>query len=172
LLHQERDLVLIHAGLLPQWTVSQAASLAQEVEWVLRSGEYVGFLGYLYKVGYLTNSSPPRWADELTGLERLGVVVNALTKLRVCSETGNMHLAHKGPPEAAPPGFTPWFDVPGRRSREATVIFGHWAALGLRIQDRVLALDSGCVYGRQLTAVRLDDRQVFQVSFSGMRDPT
>jgi bis(5'-nucleosyl)-tetraphosphatase (symmetrical) len=172
LLHQERDLVLIHAGLLPQWTVSQAASLAQEVERVLRSDEYIGFLGYLYKVGYLTNSSPSRWADELTGLERLGVIANALTKLRVCSEAGDMHLAHKGLPEAAPPGFTPWFDVLGRRSREATVIFGHWAALGLRIQDRVLALDSGCVYGRQLTAVRLDDRQVLQVPFSGMRDPT
>jgi bis(5'-nucleosyl)-tetraphosphatase (symmetrical) len=77
-----------------------------------------------------------------------------------------MHLPHKGPPDTAPTGFMPWFDVPGRRSADTTVLFGHWAALGLRIRQTVLALDSGCVYGRQLTAVRLEDRRLFQVPFT------
>jgi bis(5'-nucleosyl)-tetraphosphatase (symmetrical) len=164
LVHQEQSFLLLHAGLLPQWTVPQVTELAQEVEQVLRSAAGYGeFLTCLYKAGYLTNNGPRQWSAVLTGMERWGVVTNALTKLRVCSVQGEMELSHKGPPDTASPGFIPWFEVTGRRSAGATVIFGHWAALGLRVQDKVLALDSGCVYGRQLTAVRLEDRQVFQV---------
>lgn len=163
LIYRRGDCVLVHAGLLPQWSVPQAAKLAREVEQVLRSDGYLDFVGYLYKVGYLTDQAPMRWSEVLTGMERWGVVTNALTKLRVCSVEGEMMLSHKGPPHEAPPGFIPWFEVPGRKSAEATVIFGHWAALGLRIHEKVLALDSGCVYGRQLTAVRLEDRRIFQV---------
>ncbi len=166
LAHQEGNVLLIHAGLLPQWTVPRVTQLAREVEQVLRSDEYGDFLRYLYKVGFLTNEGPRRWTDDLAGQERWGVTTNALTKLRVCSAEGEMQLSHKGPPEAAPAGCLPWFEVPGRRSADATVIFGHWAALGLTIRDRVLGLDSGCVYGRQLTAVRLEDRQAFQVPYA------
>jgi bis(5'-nucleosyl)-tetraphosphatase (symmetrical) len=165
LLHRERSFVLIHAGLLPQWTTDQACALAQEVEHILRSDGYRDLLTYLYKAGYASNAGPQQWSDDLAGMERWGVIANALTKLRVCSPEGKMHLSYKGTPDAAPSGFLPWFEVPGRKSADdATVVFGHWAAMGLRIKENVLAIDSGCVYGRQLTATRLEDRQLFQVS--------
>lgn len=166
LLYQERNFLLLHAGLLPQWTVPMVIHLAQDVEQALRSDGYRDLLAYLYKVGYLSNQGLRLWTESLTGMERMGVITNALTKLRVCSEQGEMELSHKGPPATAPQGFIPWFQVPGRKSADATVIFGHWAALGLKVQDKVLALDSGCVYGRQLTAVRLEDRRIFQVPFT------
>lgn len=165
LLHHEQPVLLLHAGLLPQWTASQAVGLAREVEEVLRSADCQDFLTHLYKVGYSSNDGPRQWSDDLAGMERWTVVTNALTKLRICSPEGRMKLAFKGPPEAAPPGFLPWFDIPERKSADATVAFGHWAALGLRMEPHLLALDSGCVYGRYLTAVRLGDRQVFQVPY-------
>lgn len=164
LVHVADGHVLLHAGLLPQWTVAQIQQLAREVEAVLRSSSYPEFLSYLYEVGYRENSGPRRWTDNLSGRERLGVIANALTKLRVCSVEGDMGLSHKGAPQAAPPGLIPWFHAPHRRSTDVTVVCGHWAALGLHIQDNLLVLDSGYVWGQQLTAVRLEDRQVFQVS--------
>lgn len=163
LVHLADGHILLHAGLLPQWTVAQTQQLAQEVEAVLRSPRYPEFLGYLYEVGYRENSGPRRWTDSLAGRERLAVIANALTKLRVCSAEGDMGLSHKGAPHAAPPGLIPWFHVPDRKSAAATVVCGHWAALGLHMQDNLLVLDSGYVWGQQLTAVRLEDRQVFQV---------
>lgn len=163
LLHREGDRVLLHAGLLPQWSVGEAAELAREVEEVLRGDGYRDFLRRLADRWLLKDRAPARWDESLAGPARWSLVVNVLTKLRICSADGEMTLSFKGPPEEAPPGFLPWFDVPGRKSADATVIFGHWAALGLRISERVLALDSGCVYGRTLTAVRLEDRRVFQV---------
>jgi bis(5'-nucleosyl)-tetraphosphatase (symmetrical) len=164
LVHVADGHILLHAGLLPQWTVAQTQELAREVEAVLRSPRYPEFLGYLYEVGYRENSGPRRWTDSLTGRERLGVIANALTKLRVCSTEGEMGLSYKGALQAAPAGFIPWFHVPDRKSAEVTVVCGHWAALGLHILDNLLVLDSGYVWGQQLTAVRLEDRQVFQVS--------
>ncbi|TAJ24020.1 MAG: symmetrical bis(5'-nucleosyl)-tetraphosphatase [Nitrospirae bacterium] len=166
LLHAADGFVLVHAGLVPQWTAIQARQLAQEVETTLRSPHYREFLTYLYEVGYKENSGPRRWTESLTGHERLGVIANALTKLRVCSPEGDMGLSYKGSPQAAPQGFMPWFHVPNRQSAETTVVCGHWAALGLHIQDNLLLLDSGYVWGQQLTAVRLEDRQVFQISAS------
>ncbi len=164
LVHAEPGYLLFHAGLLPQWTVAQVPALGRDVESVLQSEGYTDFLTYLYRIGYITDDGSRRWSEGLTGFDRLGVITNALTKLRVCSADGEMELRHKGPPADAAPGFMPWFEAPGRRSAEATVVFGHWAALGLLLRDKVMALDSGCVYGRVLTAVRLDDRQVFQVA--------
>jgi len=97
-------------------------------------------------------------------MNRSMVIAKILTRLRICTVDGRMDLSFKRPPEQAPSGYLPWFQVPNRRNTDATIIFGHWAALGLHLQDNVIGLDSGCVWGRQLTAVRLDDRQVFQVS--------
>ncbi|HKW86449.1 MAG TPA: symmetrical bis(5'-nucleosyl)-tetraphosphatase [Nitrospiraceae bacterium] len=158
LLYQEKGVVLVHAGLLPQWTVLQAVELSREVEEVLRSAEYQEFLRLHYKNDY------SQWSDDLTGMTRLSVITNALTKLRVCSPQGDMALSFTGPLEAVPNGLFPWFQVPERKNSGATIICGHWAALGLHMKDNVIALDGGCVYGRQLVAVHLDDRQVFQVS--------
>jgi len=158
LLHNENGYVLVHAGLLPQWTVSQAVSLAREVEYALRGDEHRTFLQHM------KGSEPRRWADDLVGTARLRVITNSLTRLRFCTDDGIMEFSHKGPPSNPPKGFLPWFQVPSRRSADATIISGHWAALGLCVQDNFLALDSGCVWGGRLTAMRLDDRQFFQVS--------
>ena len=111
----------------------------------------------------LAGNRPDRWSDGLKGWDRLRVIVNAMTRLRVCDADGTMVLRFKGEPGEASDGWTPWFDVPGRRSADHTVICGHWSALGLRLRPDLLSLDSGCVWGRSLTAVRLDDRHPFEV---------
>ena len=161
LMHRENNFLLVHAGLLPEWTVSQAETLAREAEQALRSTKYRAFLRSLYR------DEPGRWSEKLTGLDRLSVVTKVLTRLRVCSATGRIDWAFTGPPDQAPDGYLPWFDFPNRGSAEATVVCGHWAAMGLLVRDNLLALDGGCVWGRQLVAVRLEDRQVFQVSCDG-----
>jgi bis(5'-nucleosyl)-tetraphosphatase (symmetrical) len=157
LLHVERDLVMVHAGLLPQWSLAKARMLAGEVESALRGDRYRDFFANLY------GSEPARWDDSLVGPDRLRVIVNAMTRLRFCTAEGVMDFHAKGETDAAPPGFMPWFDVPSRASRSHTVVCGHWSALGLRVRADLLALDSGCVWGGALSALRLEDRQVFQV---------
>jgi bis(5'-nucleosyl)-tetraphosphatase (symmetrical) len=158
LVHREENFLLVHAGLLPQWTASEARGLAIEVERVLHGPNYKTLLHEMY------GSSPTQWSSDLTGMSRYRVIINAFTRLRFCTPEGVMDLKQTGPPETAPKGLYPWFAVPNRQSREVTVICGHWAALGLRMTDNLMALDSGCVWGGSLTAVRLEDRQVFQVS--------
>jgi bis(5'-nucleosyl)-tetraphosphatase (symmetrical) len=157
LLHCERGMVLVHAGLLPQWDIATASRLAAEVEIRLRSPNYRQFLSRLY------GGKPDHWSDSLQGMDRLRVIVNAMTRLRFCSVDGVMEFRSKGEVNQNPPGYMPWFDVPGRRSLDAAVVFGHWSALGLKLTNKLIAIDSGCVWGGQLTAVRLDDRQLFQV---------
>ena len=158
LLYQENEVALVHAGLLPQWTVQQAVELGGEVEQVLSSDEFEEFLRAHYK------KDDSQWSDNVTGMTRLSAITNALTRLRVCTAEGIMALSYTGPLEAVPHSLFPWFQVPKRKSNGVMIICGHWAALGLHMEDNLLALDSGCVYGRQLVAVRLEDRQVFQVS--------
>jgi bis(5'-nucleosyl)-tetraphosphatase (symmetrical) len=155
--HAEDEYCMVHAGLLPSWPVEQALDLAAEVEHELRVKRYREFLAELY------GSKPAAWSDDLAGMDRLRVIVNALTRMRFVSADGVMEFATKGETAKAPPGFMPWFDVPGRASRDATLVTGHWSALGLRIRPDLLALDTGCVWGGALTAVRLEDRRVFQL---------
>jgi len=157
LFHAADGFALVHAGLLPEWTVRRAAELASEVEAVLRGPDYRAFLDRLY------GDQPDRWSEGLAGIDRLRVIVNAMTRLRVCDAAGAMKLGFKGEPGEASDGWTPWFDMPERRSRGTPVVFGHWSALGLALRDDLLGLDSGCVWGRALTAVRLHDRALFQV---------
>ena len=107
-------------------------------------------------------NAPARWDDHLTGYDRLRVIVNAMTRLRLCDERGTMEFSHKTRPVDLPAGYMPWFDVPGRASAGTPVLCGHWAALGLMVRDDVLAIDTGCVWGRTLTALRLDDRKLYQ----------
>lgn len=158
LLHLEDNFVLVHAGLLPQWTPRQARELAAEVEAALAGDHYRDFLAHMY------GNHPNHWHDDLTGIGRLRVITNAMTRLRFCTQQGMMEFAHKGRPEEPPPGLLPWYEVPNRASGDATVIFGHWSALGLRLAPNLLALDTGCLWGGFLSAVRLEDREVFQVS--------
>jgi bis(5'-nucleosyl)-tetraphosphatase (symmetrical) len=154
LMHVEGGFALVHAGLLPEWTVERARELAGEVEAALRGSGYRRLLERMY------GDKPDRWSDDLDGIDRLRVVINAMTRLRVVDDTGRMVLKFKGEPGDAHDGWTPWFDVPGRASADHTVVCGHWSALGLQVRPDLLALDSGCVWGRELTAVRLRDRAV------------
>ena len=158
MMHVEQGYTLVHAGLLPQWTVPQAAALAAEVETALRSPNYRDFLKAMY------GNRPSHWSETLTGIDRLRLITNALTRLRICTADGVMEFTHKGEPADIPRGFMPWFNVPGRRSAGEVIIFGHWSALGLHLDSDVLALDTGCLWGGRLTAVRLEDRALFQVS--------
>lgn len=157
LLHVQDEYVLVHAGLLPSWTVGQAAKLAREVEQVLRSDDYVKFFKHMY------GNQPNAWDDKLTGYKRLRVITNALTRMRICTNTGEMEFKFKAELEKIPEPYRAWFALPQRASRKATVVFGHWSALGLIVRDEVIALDTGCLWGGPLTAIRLQDRAVFQV---------
>jgi bis(5'-nucleosyl)-tetraphosphatase (symmetrical) len=155
---QEQDHLFLHAGVLTQWSAAKTVALAQEVEAVLRGPHWVGFLREMY------GNQPLRWDDALQGNERLRCIVNALTRLRFCTEDGTMELAAKESTGISMPGYLPWFDVPQRQTQDVTVVYGHWSTLGLVLRPNLIGLDTGCVWGGKLTAVRLADRQLFQVS--------
>ena len=157
--------LLVHAGVAPQWDAAQTMALAGEVETMLRSDGYVGFLGAMY------GNDPDRWDDDLEGMARLRCIVNALTRMRLCLDDGSMDFKHKES-ESGPvgSGLLPWFDLPGRRTQDVTVVFGHWSALGLIQRPHLIGLDSGCVWGGKLTAVCLDDRSLLQVDCPEYRE--
>ena len=157
LMHVEHQYAMVHAGLLPQWSLERASALAREVEAALRDASYRDFLANMY------GGTPSAWREDLAGWDRLRVIVNAMTRLRFCNAAGEMELRAKG--TAAPPGYRPWFEL--RAAEELPIICGHWSALGLRLADRLVALDSGCVWGGSLTALRLEDRNLFQVTCRG-----
>ena len=156
LMHAAGKDVMVHAGLLPQWSVPEASALAHEVEAALRGDGYREFLTHMY------GNEPVRWRDDLSGYDRLRIVVNAMTRMRLVAADGAMEFRHKLGPASGPAGYVPWYDVSDRASRDAWVVFGHWAALGLLVRDDVVCLDSGCVWGRALSALRLEDRQIMQ----------
>jgi bis(5'-nucleosyl)-tetraphosphatase (symmetrical) len=166
MMYADGGFVMVHAGLLPAWSVEKALSLAREVEDALRGENYRELVERMY------GNHPPQWRDDLTGIDRLRVIINAMTRLRLCTEQGVMEFAHKGKPENAPHGYLPWYDVPGRVNRDATIICGHWSALGLFLRDNLLALDTGCLWGGNLSAVCLENRRVFQVSCDEQKGST
>jgi bis(5'-nucleosyl)-tetraphosphatase (symmetrical) len=146
------NLLMVHAGVLPFWTAAQSLALANEVHTVLRTEAAPTFFQSMY------GNAPTAWDDNLAGIERLRVIVNALTRLRFCTPDGEMEFAHSGGVAEAPEGYLPWFDVPGRRTADCTVAFGHWSTLGpqgLGARRDVLALDTGCVWGGCLSALRV-----------------
>lgn len=158
LFYAEGSYALVHAGLLPSWTVPQALALSREVEAALRSDNYAAYFAHMY------GNAPLSWSDELSGFERLRLITNAFTRMRVCTPQGKMEFKFKGEVHKIPPGYLPWFDVPGRASRDTTMVVGHWSALGLKVTPNLIALDTGCLWGGPMTAIRLEDRQLFQVS--------
>jgi bis(5'-nucleosyl)-tetraphosphatase (symmetrical) len=157
LAYGENEYLMVHAGVLPQWNTTQTLALADEVETVLRSQDYRYFLSHMY------GNHPNHWQDNLRGMSRLRVITNALTRLRVCNTDGEMDFRFKGKMNDAPPGYLPWFEIPTRKSTDSVLVVGHWSALGLIVRDNLIALDTGCLWGGQLTALRLEDKQVFQV---------
>ncbi len=158
LMHVEGNFALVHAGLMPEWSVPYARALAKEVETLLSGPDYRQLLARMY------GDEPTAWSESLTGMDRLRVIINSMTRLRVLDRGGSMILKFKTDPGDATEGMTPWFDMPARQSADHTIVCGHWSALGVRIRPDLLSLDSGCVWGRSLTGARLEDRAVFEVS--------
>lgn len=150
---QAQGWLMVHAGVLPAWDVAQTMALAGELQAVLRGPDWLDFLHQLY------GNQPDRWRDDLTGFDRLRVIVNALTRLRFCTADGVMEFDTKDSANAAPAGFVPWFEAPGRRTAGTPVAFGHWSTLGRVKRADVLPLDTGCVWGGCLTAARLLDER-------------
>ena len=158
LCHLDGPYCMVHAGLLPQWTVAKARALADEVETALTGPKWRDFLANMW------GSEPAAWRNSLAGWPRLRVIVNAMTRMRFCSPEGVMDFKAKGEVSKAPKGCVPWFMAPERRSTDHVLITGHWSALGLMVRPNLLAIDSGCLWGGALTAIRLEDRAIIQVN--------
>lgn len=158
--------LLVHAGVIPQWSAEQALALAGEIEALLRSPDIAEFLPVMY------GNEPRRWDPALQGPDRWRFVVNTLTRMRLCSADGELELKKDAPGEA-PSGMHPWFEHPDRLTRDTPIAFGHWSQLGLVDTPLLLSTDTGCVWGGALTAVRVDDghREVFQVPCPQARKP-
>jgi bis(5'-nucleosyl)-tetraphosphatase (symmetrical) len=147
--------LMVHAGVLPGWTAAKTVALAGEVEAVLRSPDWGDFLHQMY------GNEPRAWHDSLQGAARLRCIINALTRIRFCTPSGEMEFEARGlRAQDAPAGFMPWFDVPGRKTGDTVVAFGHWSTLGWLDRPDLWSLDSGCVWGGCLTALRLTDGPV------------
>jgi len=144
-----QDLLMVHAGVLPAWSLAQTLVLASEVEAALRGPAFGDFLRGMY------GNEPSRWQEDLTGIARWRVIVNALTRLRFCTADGTMDFEAKDSAAAAPAGHLPWFDVPGRRTADITIAFGHWSTLGWVSRPDLIATDTGCVWGGCLSAARI-----------------
>lgn len=157
--------LVVHAGVLPQWTAAKVLALSTEVEAQLQGNDWKDFLRTMY------GNQPARWDDGLQGADRWRCIVNALTRLRFCTADGEMEFATKEGPGQPPQGYLPWFEVPGRRSADVPVVFGHWSTLGLVQREKLSGLDSGCVWGGKLSAMRLSDRRVVQVACDGYQRP-
>jgi bis(5'-nucleosyl)-tetraphosphatase (symmetrical) len=162
----ELGTLMVHAGVPPQWDPLTTVKLAREAEQVLQGPRCREFLAVLY------GNRPDRWNPVLSGFDRLRFIINALTRIRFCRPDGSLDLDQKGPPAGAPPSLTPWFRFPARASATVRVVFGHWSTLGLLQTENLLGLDTGCVWGGSLTAVRLDGpTRIWQVPSPGYQSP-
>lgn len=153
LFHRSKKLgyCMVHAGLHPSWSVKAARRYAKEVERQLRSDDFVLFLENMY------GNEPKQWDEELLGMDRLRIITNILTRMRYCSQSGRLDLSLKGAPgKNTQSKYLPWFDVTKRKSKKHKIVFGHWSTLGLVQRNNIYAIDTGCLWGRQLTALRLD----------------
>lgn len=164
LAHSEGRDLMVHAGVVPQWTAARTVALAAEVSSALRRDPRALF-------EHMYGDEPDRWDERLGGYQRLRFVINVLTRLRLCTAAGRVDISIKGPPPPPPSPLRPWFEHPQRASRDVRVIFGHWSALGLVERADVLGLDSGCVWGGSLTGADLDsDRAAVSVSCTAYQE--
>jgi bis(5'-nucleosyl)-tetraphosphatase (symmetrical) len=157
----------VHAGVVPAWTTVRTLELASEVQAMLSGPELGCFLRVMY------GNEPRRWSEQLQGADRWRFVINVLTRIRFCTADGELDFSVKEGADAAPPGFHPWFSVPGRATAGQPIAFGHWSTLGLINRPDLLAIDTGCVWGGALTAVRVDGgrREVVQVACEQAQAP-
>ncbi|PHV10351.1 symmetrical bis(5'-nucleosyl)-tetraphosphatase [Chitinimonas sp. BJB300] len=160
LVRQVGQYIIVHAGLLPLWTIGQALTFSSEVGFVLAGEGYCEFLSKLY------GNQPAKWKPDLMGVDRLRLIVNICTRMRMVDSNCQLDLGFKGELSDAPANLYAWFDIPNNRNDGSVLVFGHWSALGLLQRDDIIALDTGCVWGGALTAIRLEDKQVFQVPSS------
>ena len=165
LLHAEGNFLMVHAGLLPQWSLAEALALAGEIEALIRGPTRRAFLKAMY------GGEPRRWDDALTGDARHRIVTNALTRMRILGKNNELDLEFKGELASIPTGCVPWFTKRHPSLADKTIIAGHWSALGLYITPNFIGLDSGCAWGHQLTALRLEDRAIFQVDCTDTNIP-
>lgn len=156
--------LIVHAGVLPSWSAQQTLDYAHEVEQVLRGPDFLGFLQGMY------GNDPAQWRPDLTGADRLRCIVNVLTRLRFCTADDRMEFDSKEGLDKTPDGFAPWFMQP-RQTSGVPIVYGHWSALGLQQRDNLIGLDTGCVWGGKLTALRLSDHQLFQVDCPAHQTP-
>ena len=153
----EFQLLRVHAGVIPQWDWQTAISAGNEVSAILQSDQRGEFFKRMY------SNKPRLWREDRTGWKRLRLITNILTRLRFCDEQGRGIYDVSGPPGSQPNHFKPWFKHKHRQTRDITIAFGHWAALGLRVKKRYFAMDSGCVWGGRLSALKLEDHTIYQV---------
>lgn len=166
LLHYESGYCLIHAGLPPQWDLKLAKTCAREVERRLQCDNYADFFQHLY------GDTPDVWSDKFKGWERLRFITNCLTRLRYCDKKGRIDFNSKGPLGSQPKHLLPWFEVPERKSSKINIVFGHWSTLGFRAEKGIYAVDTGCLWGGELTALRLSGKlKKFSIACSGVRKP-
>jgi bis(5'-nucleosyl)-tetraphosphatase (symmetrical) len=165
LAHFEQGALFVHAGVLPPWSVARTLELAREVQQMLSGADYRSFLATMY------GNQPARWDDALSGADRLRCILNALTRARYVSADGTMEFRIKVGPAQAPQGWIPWFEHPERASRGTPVVFGHWSTLGLMLREDAICLDTGCLWGEQLTALSWPQRSVYQVRCPRLRKP-
>jgi bis(5'-nucleosyl)-tetraphosphatase (symmetrical) len=161
LVHYAKGHLMVHAGLLPQWTVAHALELNDEVCRQLKSADWKTFLSTMY------GNTPCDWTPSLRGADRSRVIINAMTRLRFCTVEGTIDFTAKEGLDSAPAGFLPWFKVPNRQTGTTPIVFGHWSTLGLTNKPDLLSIDTGCVWGNLLTAAEITSvgtRQIVQVS--------
>jgi bis(5'-nucleosyl)-tetraphosphatase (symmetrical) len=152
------DFLIVHAGLAPGWSFAQAVEYANEVVAALRGSEFIGYLKMMY------GDEPDTFNESLTGMERLRVLTNVLTRIRFCTPAGKLDMKHKEDAASAPPGYKPWFEFQVLQPNQR-ILFGHWAMLDGKTQrDDIVGLDTGCVWGRKMTLLRLDDGKVTTVN--------
>jgi bis(5'-nucleosyl)-tetraphosphatase (symmetrical) len=165
MMHAEGSYAMVHAGLLPQWSIGKALALGAEVQAALAGSAYRDFLKNMY------GGTPQAWDDALAGWDRLRVIVNAMTRMRFCNRDGRMDLEGKGTQPRK--GYSRWYETRTKANgtEKATLLFGHWSQLGLVVEPGVIGLDSGCIWGGALSALRLEDRTLYQVACPGYQEP-
>ncbi len=167
LIHHDitNNFVITHAGIYPQWTLDQAISTAHATETMIQSDDFITFLDEMY------GNKPTLWNEDLSGTEKKRFAINAFTRMRFCDKDYNLLFDYKRDLKNKPAGYIPWYDLPRKTPQNTTIVFGHWSALGLMHTNNILSLDTGCLWGGDLTAAQLDGPEITITSISCKNNP-